>query len=251
MVGGAVLASCGVSGSNDVPAAKRATGPGAVDYAVWRDVAPGKRRMSLAMMCAGHLDGLESADQTLKDRITLQLPWSVQVARHGKLQAQCEWSGPNGRGGRVVVDVLCPNDESERCSRLAYANEGAHRIEAVAILHHPPPPVSSAFPPGRDDVERGRSNELLAWARDHGPDEEGVLRLSFRSTRVGIVDSAKIPFLCGEAKGAGPWHRFAVYSIGAAAFYWVKKPADVRDFCDVKKEDLQWYVVPDNAMNGS
>jgi hypothetical protein len=227
-----------------------------VDHAVWRDVDPGNRRVSLAMMCAGRLDGLEAADPALKDKVALQLPWSVQVTRHGKLQAQCEWSGPNGRGGRIVVDVLCPNDQSERCSRFAYASEGTRRIEAVATLQRPQPPVSGAFPPGRDDLERGRSNELLAWARDHGPDEEGVLRLSFRSTRVGIVDSAKIPVLCGQAKGAGGWRKFAVYSIGATAsppsptFHWVTKPADVRDFCDGKQEDLQWYAVPDHVMNG-
>jgi hypothetical protein len=74
---------------------------------------------------------------------------------------------------------------------------------------------------------------------------------------VGIVESAKIPVLCGEARGAAAWRGFAVYSIGATAsppsptFYWVKKPAEVRDFCDAKKEDLQWYAVPDNAMNSS
>ena len=120
------------------------------------------------------------------------------------------------------------------------------------------PPLSHAFPPGADDVERGRSKELLDWVRDRGPDEEGALRVTYRTARVGIIASSKIPFLCGEVTGGGgAWHRFAVYSIGAAAtppsptFYWTKTHSALQDFCNSPQEDLQWYAVPDSVMNGS
>jgi hypothetical protein len=66
----------------------------------------------------------------------------------------------------------------------------------------------------------------------------------------------KVPILCGEVRAPGKgWRRFAVFSIGAAAdppsptFYWRDKPADVRDFCDVVKEGLQWYALPERALN--
>ena len=53
------------------------------------------------------------------------------------------------------------------------------------------------------------------------------------------------------------WHRFAVYSLGAAsnpsrpAFFWLREPKDkgIGDFCDVVRNDIQWYSVPDKALN--
>ena len=93
----------------------------------------------------------------------------------------------------------------------------------------------------------------LAWARDNSPEQLGVLRTDFRSVRVGIEATAKIPILCGQVREAGKsWRRFAVFSTGETNFHWLVTPGDARDipdFCDVKKETLQWYAVPDNAVN--
>jgi hypothetical protein len=261
-----MLASCGGSSGGSSGAAVNGASNtafqelAAVDYAAWRDVgSDNKRHMSLAMMCAGRLAGLEAADPSLKDKVALQLPWVIQVSKRGKLQAQCEWAGPDQRTGRIVVDVLCANDERDRCSRYAYATEGGRKLDAVAIQHHPQPPVSSAYPPGHDDTERRRSQTILAWALQNASDHIGALRVEFRSTRVGIVQSAKTPFVCGQIREVGKeWRRFAVYSLGAAAsppsptFYWLREPRDksVHDFCDTAQVDLQWYAVPDRLMNG-
>lgn len=258
----APVASCGPSADEPGRVANKSavvsdTGPPPVDYTVWRDVDASNQVDSLTSMCAGALEGLEAADPSLKDRVALQVPWSVQATRHGKVEAQCIWTGPDGRSGRLVVEVLCSNGDSDRCYRFEYAAEGSRTIKAVEIVHHPQPPISRAFPPGADDVERDRSNQLLAWARDHGPDQEGALRVTFRNAKVGIVASAKIPFLCGDVGGGGPSHHFVVWSIGAAAtppsptFYWSRKPSDVSDFCNTAQGDLQWYAVPDSALNGT
>jgi hypothetical protein len=114
------------------------------------------------------------------------------------------------------------------------------------------------YPPGSDEAERRLSGEILAWTRNNAPDSIGALRVQFRSVKVGIVARAKTPFVCGEVREPGaPWHRFAVYSIGARAepptptFFWLSEPrrkVDVKEFCDVTQEDLQWYVVPTSSM---
>lgn len=266
VAGCVMLASCGgsPSGSRNVApnSGSRPNPPplAPVDHAVWRDIgADNDKQMSLAMMCAGDLSGLEAADPSLKDKVALQLPHSIQVSKRGKLQAQCVWSGPDQRVGRIVVDVLCQNDDNDRCSRFAYAIEGSRKIDPVAIHHHAPPPLSAIYPPGHDDLEKGRSQAILAWARENAPDRTGALRVEFRSAKVGIAASAKIPVLCGQIRERGrSWHRFAVYSLGAAAmplsptFFWLREPGDkdVHDFCDVSQEDFQWYSVPDEALNG-
>jgi len=231
----------------------------AVDYAVWRDVEPGKLAASLAFMCAGGLDDLGRADATLHGSAALQVPWSVQVTRKGKMQAQCVWTGPSGRTGRVVIDVLCKNDDNDRCSRFAYGIEGTRKISAVPMVRRSPPPISTTYPPGRDDVERTRSEAILSWARDHAADQIGALRAEIHGAKVGINVDAKIPVLCGQVREAGKnWRRFAVYSLGAASgsgetFHWLSEPHDrkaIGDFCDVKDADLQWYAVSDSKVSG-
>lgn len=224
-----------------------------IDYSVWRDVdAKNNKHSILAMLCASQMDKLEAADPSLKDNVALQIPWQVQVTRRGKLQAQCEWSGPAERVGRMVVDVHCMNDENDRCASFAYGVEGGRTIKAVKIIHHPPPPISAAYPPGTDEEERSKSLAILGWARDHAADDVGALRVQFRETRVGIVADAKVPFVCGQVSADGTlWHRFAVYSLAGSSYQFLREPKDrsgVRDFRDARQEDLQWYSVPDRRM---
>ncbi len=251
------LHACGSPPSStsttQAPPARINTGPATVDHAVWRDLgSENNQAISLASMCAGALDGLQAADPSLKDNVALQVPWDIQVSRRGKLQAQCIWTGPNGRSGRVAVDILCSNGDNDRCSRFAYASEGGRRIDPVTIHHQPPPPISNAYPPGRDDLERQRSEQALAWTRDNAPDKLGALRVAFRSVRVGIDVDAKIPVVCGEvSQPGGPWRRFTVFSIGAATFLWRVGPKDkaVGEFCNNIREGLQWYAVPPGALS--
>jgi hypothetical protein len=157
-----------------------------------------------------------------------------------------------------VVDVRCFADQDD-CSRFAYGLEDGRRVEPVraAPEHHlPPPPISTAYPPGRDDVEHQRSLDISKWARDDAPVELGSLRVEFRAAKIGIDAEAKIPVLCGQVRRPGAqWTRFAVFSLGAAAnppsptFQWLQTPKDVGEFCDIKKERLQWYALPDKALN--
>ncbi len=242
------------SNTSSAPTPTEALPP--IDVAAWRNVdANEKRSFSIWEACAGAEDDLGRADASLKDAAKVALDTlDAQVSRHGKLQAQCAWAGPSGRTGRIVVDVLCWNDNHDRCSQFAYATEGSRRIEPVAApLEKPAPPVSSAFPPGRDDVERDRSKAILAWARDNAPEQLGTLRADIRNARIGIEATAKIPVLCGEVRAVrNSWHRFAVFSTGETNFHWLISPKDSRDlpdFCDVKKETFQWYVVPNGAVN--
>ena len=264
--GFALVACLAVTACNSPPPAPRAgdvSSPPAlstIDPSTWRDVGNDNDRIgALATMCAGALEGLQAAEPSLRDKVALQVPWQVQTSRRGKLQAQCVWTGPAGVQGRIVVDVLCADGDKDRCFRFAYATLGTRRIEPVIVHHAPPPPVSAAYPPGRDDLERGRSTEIINWTRDKAPDQLGALRVEFRAAKVGIDADAKIPVLCGEVRERGhDWTRFAVFSIGAAAnppspsFNWRREPGDreaVREFCDVRREGFQWYEVPDRAMN--
>jgi hypothetical protein len=245
------LASCGPKH----PSAKTsATALTPVDNAQWREVPAGKKRASLAFMCAGNLPALEAAEPSLKNRVSMQVPWDIQVTKHGKLQAQCVWSGPDQRLGRMVIDVKCLDDDNDDCSRFAYAEEGGRRINAVTMPHRPPPPISHAYPPGRDDAERAQSNLILAWARDNAPTQMDALRVEFRGAKIGIEEDAKVPVLCGEVREQGAhWHRFAVFSTGpmpSPVFHWIREPEDdgVKDFCDVKQGNLQWYAVPEEKL---
>jgi len=225
-----------------------------VDYEVWKEVSDeNTQQVSLVSMCAGALDPLETAEPTLKGKVALQLPWSVQVSRKGQLQAQCVWTGPQGRTGRIVVDVLCRDEDNDRCWRFAYASEGQHKIVPVKIVHHAPPPVSSAWPPGADADEKAASQAILKFVRESAGDKLNALRIEFHSTRVGIVADAKNPFVCGQVSEPGKAkHRFAAFSTGRTEFHLLVAPNDkgIGDFCDAKQENLQWYVVSDANMNG-
>jgi hypothetical protein len=250
------LGACGPSTSNASSGGSASPSviplPG-VDSAVWREVEPGNLAASMAFMCAGALDELGRSDPTLADHAVLQVPWSVQVTRKGKLQAQCVWTGPARRTGRIVVDVLCKNDDDEHCSRFAYGVEGDHHIGNGPHVKAAPPPTSSSYPPGRDKVEQDRSIEIIGWARDHAADHLGALRSEIRNPRVGISSHAKVPFLCLEAReGGGTWHKLAVYSLGPSGsetFHWADGK-DRDDFCNTVDEDLQWYAVPAARLNG-
>jgi hypothetical protein len=192
----ALLSACDISSTGT---SSNATTPGEalppVDEVGWRTVPAGdKHSFSIWEACAGAEDDLQRADPSLKGATKVALDTlDAQVARHGKLQAQCSWTGPNGRTGRIVVDVLCWNDNDDRCARFAYATEGTRRIQPVAApAEQPPPPVSSAFPPGRDQVERDRSKAILAWTRDNAPEELGVLRTDIQSAKVGTASQAML-----------------------------------------------------------
>jgi hypothetical protein len=253
-----LLAACAPAPTTaDATAAKpSAAALPAIDATVWRDVGAGRLSATLALMCVGGLDDLGRADTSLHDKTALEVPWSIQVTRKGKMQAQCLWSGPNGRTGRVVMDVLCKNEDDDRCSRFAYGLEGARRLLAVAHLPRRPPPISTTFPPGRDAMEHARSEAILSWSRDHAADQIGALREEFHGARVGIDADAKTPVLCGQVREAGgTWHRFAVYSLGGVdlpTYHWLREPHDkaVADFCNAKGEDFQWYAVSDAKMAG-
>jgi hypothetical protein len=250
------LGACGPSitgPSNNASAVPSVTSLPGVDSAIWRELEPGKLAASMAFMCAGGLDELERSDPTLADKVALQVPWSVQVTRKGKLQAQCIWTGPAGRTGQVVVDVLCKNDDDDHCSRFAYGAEGDHRIGNGPHVKAAPPSISTSFPPGRDKVERDGSIKIIGWARDHTADHLGALRSEIRNPKVGINARAHVPFLCLEARETdGAWHKLAVYSLGRSGsetFHWADGK-DRDDFCNTIDEDLQWYAVPTARLNG-
>lgn len=253
---GTALASCDGSsrtGASNAMAAAESLPP--VDDAVWRTVgADDKRSFDVWEACAAGQDDLERADPSLKDRTKVPLDTlDAQVSRHGKLQAQCAWTGPDGRTGRIIVNVLCWNADNDRCDQFAYAIEGSRRINPVARPpEQPPPPVSNAFPPGRDEEEHQRSKAIIAWARDNAPEQLAALRADIRSVKVGIDATAKVPVLCGEVRPSGSnWRRFAVFSTGSE-YNWLGAPKDnkgLHDFCDFKRAAFQWYAVPDKAMN--
>lgn len=259
----ACLAMTACGGSSD--SRSQSTGPEALaasDLSSWREVsADNTLQGGLAVMCAGALDGLQAADPSLRDKVALGLPWSVEVSRSGKLQARCAWDGPSQRTGWVVVDVLCSDADRDACSRFAYGVEGnRHIAAAVPSLGRPLPlPVSTRYPPGRDESERARSTEILAWTRQNAADQVNALRVEFQDVRVGIVASAGVPFVCGQLREPGkPLRRFWVFSIGAVAtppqpsFYWRSEPGDrraVTDACNASAPDLQWYAVPQAKMS--
>lgn len=248
------VCACNDAATNDT-ATRAAEALPTVDQAAWRTVsADEKHSFDIWSDCAVAEDDLARSDPSLKDpQVDLQT-LDAQVSRRGKLQVQCAWEAANGRAGRLVVDVRCWNTDNDRCSQFAYGLEAGRRIEPVpAPPEQPPPPISTAFPPGRDDLERNRSKVILSWARDNAPEELGALRADIRGVTVGIEATAKLPILCGEVRaGGGGWRRFAVFGTGGADFHWLAAPKDARDlgdFCDVRKATLQWYAVPDSAMN--
>lgn len=255
-----VLAGCGqqASTSSDPPTATTGATQAAilapVDVETWKEVSDeNTRQVSLVGMCAGALDSLEAAEPSLQRKVALQVPWDVQVTRKGPLQAQCVWTGPEGRTGRIVVDVLCLNEDNDRCWRFAYASEGERKIMPVKIAHHPPLPVSTAWPPGKDAQERADSEAILRFVRDTAGDKLSALRTEFHNTRVGIVADAKVPFVCGQVGEPGKAkHRFAAFSTGRQMHLLIE-PRDkgVGEFCDVEQANLQWYNVSDANMSGN
>jgi hypothetical protein len=247
------MTACSPRGADAPSAIAPVSGPAPVDYKVWRDVGSSKPGVTLALQCAQNLEGLEAADHTLKDKVTLHLPWDIQISRSGRLQGQCRWDVGDTRSGRLVFDVLCSNKNVEACSKFSYATEGEKRIERVNVLVKTQPAYLSTYPPGKTDAERLESVRMLRWVQDHGPDEVGTLRATVSDIRVGFVDGADRPFVCGALRAGSSVKRFAVYGLGplsSRSYKWAFGPS-AHDFCDSKQGDLQSYSVSNDHLNAT